>query len=140
MPPTTSSASTRRFALFCSPKRMSSHISFQRWSGVISNGCSAGIFSRINFTASVDETLKKGDRLSRYRIDGLLGSGGMGAVYRAYDPMLERSLAVKVVKSKDQGEETHGRLLEEARSASALSHPNVCAIYEVGEDGPCTFI
>lgn len=59
----------------------------------------------------------------------------MGVVYRARDTKLERVMAVKVVRGDwgDEGEGARGRLLREARAASALNHPNICTIYEVGE-------
>ena len=84
--------------------------------------------------------LKVGDWLSRYRIDALIGTGGMGEVYRAYDPTLERAVAIKVVHASLDDRRSHSLLLKEARSASALSHPNVCAIYEVGEHAGSPFI
>ena len=84
--------------------------------------------------------LRVGDWLSRYRIDALIGAGGMGAVYRAYDPTLERPVAIKVVHTSLDDSRSHSLLLKEARSASALSHPNVCAIYEVGEHAGAPFI
>jgi serine/threonine protein kinase/tetratricopeptide (TPR) repeat protein len=94
----------------------------------------------VDLAALLRPMLEIGGRLSRYRIDALLGAGGMGVVYRAYDPTLERPLAIKVLQSAAQDKRSHARLLEEARSASALSHPNVCAIYEVGEEADCAFI
>jgi tetratricopeptide (TPR) repeat protein len=94
----------------------------------------------VDLAARLRPMLEIGGRVGRYRIDALLGAGGMGIVYRAYDPTLERPLAIKVVQPPAQDERSHAGLLEEARSASALSHPNVCAIYEVGEEARCSFI
>jgi serine/threonine-protein kinase len=75
-----------------------------------------------------------GDRVDRYEILELLGSGGMGEVYRARDRKLERLVALKVVRvDKGLGTDGAARLLREARAAAALSHPNVLAIYDVGE-------
>src|SRR5688572_10080678 len=70
--------------------------------------------------------------LGRYRIDTVLGSGGMGIVYRAYDPQLARPVAIKVVRRA--GEDTAGRarLVREAQALARLSHPNVCHVYDVG--------
>ena len=79
--------------------------------------------------------LESGDLLGRYRIDALLGMGGMGAVYRAYDPTLKRPLAIKILNPQAPGTGAHTRLLREARSASALNHPSICTVYEVGEEG-----
>jgi serine/threonine-protein kinase len=68
----------------------------------------------------------------RYRIDTVLGSGGMGIVYRAYDPQLARAVAIKVVKRAADDETGRARLIREAQSLARLSHPNVCHVYDVG--------
>ncbi len=69
----------------------------------------------------------------RYRLETVLGSGGMGVVYRAWDPQLARAVAIKVVRqANDQGLRT--RLVREAQSLAKLSHPNVCHVYDVGTD------
>jgi predicted Ser/Thr protein kinase/tetratricopeptide (TPR) repeat protein len=81
------------------------------------------------------ERLAAGTTLGRYRIDALIGSGGMGAVYRAYDTLLKRPLAIKVLRDS-----SHDHLLREAQSASALSHPAICTVYEVGGEPGATFI
>lgn len=75
-----------------------------------------------------------GQLLGHCRITALIGEGGMGVVYRAYDEVLHRDVAVKVVK-EDSGIDSSGRqnLLQEARASSSLGHPNICTIYEVGE-------
>jgi serine/threonine protein kinase len=78
---------------------------------------------------------KAGDTFGRYRVEGPLGAGGMGAVYRAHDTLLERSVAIKVLSSAKEGSSGVKDILREARSAGALNHPNVCTIYEVGEEG-----
>ncbi len=77
-----------------------------------------------------------GNTLGHYRIDAKIGEGGMGIVYRAYDEVLRRDVAIKVLNKNIRGNLTSARnLLEEARASSALSHPNICTIYEVGDDG-----
>ncbi|MDG2207704.1 MAG: serine/threonine-protein kinase, partial [Pirellulales bacterium] len=74
-------------------------------------------------------------RIGRYQIERVLGTGSMGAVYLARDEMLDRPVAVKVPKFPEgSGEEVIKRFYREARSAAAISHPNICAIYDVGED------
>ena len=73
-----------------------------------------------------------GTILGRYRIDALLGEGGMGQVYRAFDTTLGRPAAVKVLRENLSGERLH-RFMREARTASSLNHPNVVTIYEIGE-------
>jgi tetratricopeptide (TPR) repeat protein/predicted Ser/Thr protein kinase len=76
-----------------------------------------------------------GQFIGRYEIVGHLGSGGMGQVYRAVDPELEREVAIKVHKM-EQGrgdlDELRGRLLREARALARVSDPNVVAVYDVG--------
>lgn len=72
--------------------------------------------------------------LGHCRIVGKIGEGGMGAVYRAYDEVLHRDVAVKVVRKDSQIDSSANKnLLQEARASSALGHPNICTIYDVGE-------
>ena len=85
-------------------------------------------------------SLTSGSRLGRYRIDAPLGAGGMGAVFRAHDTTLERPLAIKVLHAATDGLEPRDRLLREARSASALNHPSICTVYEVGEEAGQAYI
>jgi serine/threonine protein kinase len=73
-----------------------------------------------------------GKVLGRYRIVSKVGEGGMGVVYRAHDQILRRDVALKFV-GKALPQEARESLLREARAASALSHPNVCTVHEVGE-------
>src|SRR3984957_20603629 len=72
-------------------------------------------------------SLATGDKLGPYEILGLLGAGGMGEVYRARDPRLNRDVAIKV--SKEQFSE---RFEREARAVAALNHPNIAHLYDVG--------
>src|SRR6185436_7253491 len=74
-----------------------------------------------------------GTTLAHYHIEALLGSGGMGIVYRAFDQRLQRTVAIKLLQSVGRDDSGRARLLKEARSASALNHPNICTIHEVGE-------
>lgn len=82
-----------------------------------------------------------GSRLGNYEIEARLGAGGMGVVYLAQDLTLGRRVALKLIGDKQAGKpRARARLLEEARAASSLSHPNVCTIYEVGELDGQSFI
>jgi tetratricopeptide (TPR) repeat protein len=75
--------------------------------------------------------------LGRYRIDGVIGKGGMGVVVRARDPELERDIAIKLV---DPASGWHGRLRSEARAMAKLRHPNVVAVHDVGAVGDQLFV
>lgn len=77
--------------------------------------------------------MKSGDQISRYRILGSLGKGGMGEVYRAEDSRLNRPVALKFLKADGMTEKDKARFLNEARSAAQLRHPNVCPIYDIEE-------
>ena len=82
-----------------------------------------------------------GRTLGHYQILDKIGAGGMGVVYRARDTQLERQVALKVVGEQAQvGENARARLLREARTASALNHPNICTIYEAGVADGETYI
>jgi serine/threonine protein kinase len=77
-----------------------------------------------------------GELLGHYRIVSKIGQGGMGVVYRAHDEVLQRDVALKVLRKDALVEESSRQnLLREARAASALSHPNICTVHEVGEFG-----
>ena len=83
-------------------------------------------------------TPRRGDRLGRFTILDVLGRGGMGLVLSAYDPNLDRRVALKLVRDKPEAgdeSETCARLMSEARAMARLRHPNVLTIYEVGEEG-----
>ena len=77
--------------------------------------------------------ISAGDKLGPYEILGPLGKGGMGEVYRARDTRLHRQVAVKVLPQVFQTEAARERFQREARAASALNHPNICVVYDVGE-------
>src|SRR5258706_14070683 len=71
--------------------------------------------------------------VGRYVFDKLLGSGGNGLVYRAFDPALQRHIAIKVLRHADP--KTAQRFLREARAQARREHENVCKVYEVSEEG-----
>lgn len=81
-----------------------------------------------------------GTQLGQYRIESQLGAGGMGVVYRAFDTRLERRVAIKLFSNQLSTPQARQRLMHEARSASALNHPNVCTVYEVGESGDTMYL
>ncbi len=75
-------------------------------------------------------------RIGRFRIEKILGEGGFGLVYLAHDDQLQRLVALKLLRAdRAEDRKLRQRFLTEARSASALNHPNVCVIYDGGETG-----
>ena len=83
----------------------------------------------------LDETRpsRVGERLGPYRLESLLGAGGMGEVYRAEDPRLGRTVAIKVLPQQFAGREARQRFEREARATAALDHPNLCTLHDLGE-------
>lgn len=73
-------------------------------------------------------------KIAGYTIEASLGEGGMGVVYRAVDPTLDRRLAVKVIRRASLSAAAKERFLREARAASRLNHPNIITVYAAGED------
>jgi serine/threonine protein kinase len=86
-------------------------------------------------------TLSAGTRLASYEILRMIGSGGMGEVYRARDTKLSRDVAIKVLPP-ELAVDAHrlSRFEDEARTASALNHPNIITIYEIGQASGTSFI
>jgi eukaryotic-like serine/threonine-protein kinase len=86
-------------------------------------------------------SLSAGTRLGGYEIVSPLGAGGMGEVYRARDRTLDRDVALKVLPEEfAASRERLRRFEQEARAASALSHPNIVTIYGFGSEGTTSFI
>jgi serine/threonine protein kinase/Tol biopolymer transport system component len=82
-----------------------------------------------------------GRTLAQYRVTASIGAGGMGEVYRATDTRLGRDVAIKVLPASMAGHpERRQRFEQEARSASALNHPNILTVYDVGETDGTTYI
>jgi len=85
--------------------------------------------------------LEVGNVLGPYRIDGPLGAGGMGEVYRAFDPRLHRGVAIKVLPEQlAHDPEALSRFEREARTVAALSHPNIVAIHDFGREGDIAYV
>ncbi|HEV2762450.1 MAG TPA: serine/threonine-protein kinase, partial [Pyrinomonadaceae bacterium] len=85
-------------------------------------------------------SFEPGTRVGRYEIRALLGAGGMGEVYRAVDTELHRQVALKFLPPEVAADERRmSRFVQEARAASALNHPNIIAVYEIGEASGARF-
>lgn len=81
-----------------------------------------------------------GAKLERYLVLNRIGEGGMGQVFAAYDPDLDRKIALKLVRPEADGEAARARLLREAQTMARLSHPNVIPVYDVGTHGDDVFV
>jgi serine/threonine protein kinase len=84
--------------------------------------------------------LCSGEKLGPYEILAPIGKGGMGAVYRARDPRLNRNVAIKVLPQAFATNATRERFKRETHAASALNHPNICAVHDVGEAAAIHFL
>jgi formylglycine-generating enzyme required for sulfatase activity/dienelactone hydrolase len=85
--------------------------------------------------------LASGTRLGPYEIQLLLGAGGMGEVYRARDTRLERMVAIKILPARfSSNPDLRGRFEQEAKSISALHHPNICVLHDIGSQGGVDFM
>jgi eukaryotic-like serine/threonine-protein kinase len=84
------------------------------------------------------------EQLGKYRIDSVLGKGAMGVVYKAFDPFIERTVALKTIRkelfSDSQQAELIGRFKNEAQAAGRLNHPNIVTVYDYGEDSESAYI
>lgn len=83
-------------------------------------------------------------QLGKYRIDSVLGKGAMGVVYKAFDPAIERVVALKTIRkemfSESEQHELIGRFKNEAQAAGRLNHPNIVTVYDYGEDADSAYI
>ncbi len=84
--------------------------------------------------------LLAGAPIGGYHLEHVLGEGGMGVVWCARDPLLDRTIAIKVLKSRDAHVSMRTRLLREAQAMARLKHPNVLTVHEVGTEGDRDFI
>ncbi|MEA3639201.1 MAG: serine/threonine-protein kinase [Lamprobacter sp.] len=84
------------------------------------------------------------ERIGKYRIDGMLGAGAMGVVYRAHDPIIERDVAIKTVRAElladEEGHAWRQRFEQEARVAARCLHPNLVTIFDCGEEQGTPYI
>ncbi len=78
--------------------------------------------------------------LNRYKIDSELGKGGMGVVYKAHDTLLHRAVAIKFLNTDGISTEGRSRLIQEARAAAQLNHPNIISVFDAGETEGNPFI
>src|SRR6266705_2631945 len=86
-------------------------------------------------------TIAVGTKLGRYEIRSQLGKGGMGEVYLAFDTELERTVAIKILPETLAADQQRlRRFIQEAKAASALNHPHILTIYEIGTAGTTRFI
>ena len=90
--------------------------------------------------APVIRGLERGAALGKYTLERVLGAGGMGVVWAARDPDLERTVAIKFLHHASASPEQRQRLLREARAMARLKHPNVLTVYEVDSDGDRDYI
>jgi tRNA A-37 threonylcarbamoyl transferase component Bud32/HAMP domain-containing protein len=81
------------------------------------------------------------EKIGRYEIKGMLGQGAMATVYRAYDPEIDRTIAIKVLKAElARNEDYRARFVREAKGAGTLSHPNIVTVFDVGEQDDLPYI
>jgi serine/threonine protein kinase len=98
-------------------------------------------FDCISWSAILLPVLNPGTRLGRYEIRSHLGAGGMGEVYLAEDTRLDRKAALKILPADVATDpERMRRFVQEAKTASALNHPNIITIYEIDQSGSTAFI
>ena len=87
-----------------------------------------------------EDTLARGAQLGRYVVIDVLGRGGMGIVYKAFDPELDRAIAVKLVAIGEPSDGARQRLVREAKMLARVSHPNVVTVHDVGTIGDNVFV
>ncbi len=113
----------------------------QNSGGNILDSPAAEMLSESTELLSPAKALVAGDKLGPYEIVALIGTGGMGEVYRARDPRLGRDVALKVLPVDMSHDAAHrSRFVQEARSASALNHPNIITIHEIERAAGIDFI
>lgn len=106
----------------------------ERLRSLITDGPSNGVGAVSEHQAEV------GGSVGKYQLRRLIGCGGMGDVYEAFDPVLNRTVAVKLLREAHEDTESYQRLVAEAQSQAALNHPNIITVYEAGTAGVSGFI
>lgn len=118
---------------------INSLLSFQRSSGNIFDSPPEALAAQMFSENNPSEII--GNEINQYRIISLLGKGGMGEVYLAEDSRLDRQIAIKFLnKTFGPEEDKRDRFFREAKAASALNHPNIITVYEIGENDGHHFI
>lgn len=84
--------------------------------------------------------LPPGHRIGPYEVQSLLGTGGMGEVYVAHDPRLQRTVAIKVLNAAVEDPDARRRMSREARAVAALDHPHICTVFDVGHEQGLDYI
>ncbi len=95
---------------------------------------------RLNQTPAQVAKVLLGQRLNHFRLDELIGGGGMGAVFRAHDEQLDRTVAVKVIPFVSDDPDLQRRFRNEAQSAAKLDHPHIARVFDVGSHGEWHYI
>src|SRR6059058_3167573 len=94
-----------------------------------------------SYNLRIVPSLVPGQRLGPYSVLGALGQGGMGEVYRARDSRLERDVALKILPAQVADDPSRRQRFEiEARAVAALNHPNIVAVYDVGNENGIFYI
>ena len=115
--------------------------SFDNTEGFMDKPAAAEIAGLIVERVEIKEKIKSGESIAHYEIIRQIGAGGMGEVYLAKDQKLDRKVAVKFLNEKFSRDESNlRRFTREATAASALNHPNILVVHEIGEAGDVHFI
>src|SRR2546426_12846297 len=81
------------------------------------------------------------DKIGKYQVIERIGRGGMGMIYKAHDPVLDRAVALKVISTEiEVTDELRARFFREAQACARLSHPNIVTVFDMGEDEGRFFI
>ena len=104
---------------------------------VTPTGSPGSLVTRISEAANWAKNWARGSlgSLGRFQLRERLGDGGFGEVYRAYDPRLDRDVAIKILKQPNPGDRVMERFFREARAVARLDHPNIVAVHDAGYDG-----